>query len=568
MKTRWSLGGVLFMLNGHSHALQIVQSFSPAYKSSTQRAKNNRSSSHTNVRNDRMYEKKNGNTVSLIRLQVATSETENESLINNGAEKNIDKKILSELNTCTSGSRARQILNQALFKSSQSNNDDDKLLYNSISIPAQASSKFLSDADLAIQTKIRNKEKSVLELIETNGDADADRASLFLFGLMIASPITGIQIQQYSNQMIFVPDIIRFLLVWIFAFLPLIFVGTGLAVPDKLQRQLMIFQGYLFPSFQKRMIQHEAGHLLMGHLLGLPIKNYQVSSNAIQTAVEFYPLADENVGQTRAQTLGFDRRRNTDDLDENSRQTIVVDRPFFSEGGQGDKILQNSVFTDGSDDYDGDDNEIKKYAKKVKKSLVLPKDDPTSVWPYRKLDEATLDMLSVVSLAGVVAEIIGFGNAQGGYADLSQLNSFLKSNDCTDEEIENKIRYAIAFNFSQLRRHLGVLDEVAVAMETGSSVADCVYIIESCQNRMGKGSVMETYEDARKKNLEQNWNILEKTFLGRKSTNGERMDVIEGKGGGDRKEKFVLTGDDPFYAAGALALAFFVWASSGGLTLH
>ena len=46
------------------------------------------------------------------------------------------------------------------------------------------------------------------------------------------------------------------------------------------------------------------------------------------------------------------------------------------------------------------------------------------------------------------------------------------------------------------------------------------------------------------------------------------MSVVYGKGGGDRKQKFQLTGDDPLYAALASAALFLAWASSGGLTLH
>lgn len=52
---------------------------------------------------------------------------------------------------------------------------------------------------------------------------------------------------------------------------------------------------------------------------------------------------------------------------------------------------------------------------------------------------------------------------------------------------------------------------------------------------------------------------------------GKRIDVedssvIEGKGGGDKRESFQITGDDPFYAA--IAVAFFAWASNGGISLH
>jgi len=479
----------------------------------------------------------------------------------------IKEDILKNLDKCTSGTIASQILTDALIEPNSSNDDNSKALYKSLKIPPQASSKFTSDADLAIQTQIRNQKKSVLELIETNGDADADRASLFLFGLMIASPITSIQFQSFS-QNIGLPVIINFAIVWLLAFSPLFFVGAGLAIPDQLQRQMISLQTFFFPSYQKRMIQHEAGHMLMGHLLGYSIKNYQIKgSSAIRNAVEFYPLADESIGSTRANLLGFDKQKQYNDDEDAILQKQYEERmeairnsekPFFSDGGRGDELLQKSVFQDAPSKKE-----------KLSKNLIAPENDSTSVWPYRVLNENTLDILAVVSLAGVCTEILGFGNAQGGVADLNQLTAFLKSNDCTDEEIENKIRFAIGYNFSQLRRHMGVLDELAEAMEKGQTVAECVSVMERCANVAGLGTVMERYEDTRKRKFEQEWNLQEKVLLGRQETsNGERTDVIEGKGGGGTKDKFLLTGDDPFYAALALAFAFFVWASSGGLSLH
>lgn len=52
------------------------------------------------------------------------------------------------------------------------------------------------------------------------------------------------------------------------------------------------------------------------------------------------------------------------------------------------------------------------------------------------------------------------------------------------------------------------------------------------------------------------------------NSDAEDDGVLLGDGGGGRKARFVLTGDDPLYVAGALAFSFFVWASNGGLSLH
>ena len=72
---------------------------------------------------------------------------------------------------------------------------------------------------------------------------------------------------------------------------------------------LVSIQRNVFPTYRQRMIQHEAAHFLMGHLLGLPIKGY--ATNAVKSAVEFYPLNDPEIGRDRVQSLGFDRIHST-----------------------------------------------------------------------------------------------------------------------------------------------------------------------------------------------------------------------------------------------------------------
>ena len=62
---------------------------------------------------------------------------------------------------------------------------------------------------------------------------------------------------------------------------------------------------------------------------------------------------------------------------------------------------------------------------------------------------------------------------------------------------------------------------------------------------------------------------IENTILGGgKTIDAEDSSPVEGKGGRDKKSGFQMTGDDSFYAAMAVAFAYFAWASNGGLTLH
>jgi len=464
----------------------------------------------------------------------------------------IDQKSLSQLSNCKTGTSARRILSNAFEATPDA-------LYQSIAIPKGASDLTVSDADLAIQTNIRNAKYSVMQLIELNGDKDADRASLALICLFTSSSISAIVAQQSLPG----PEIIRFLVVWLLCFAPFFFVGYGIATPSSLQSVLISLQRNLFPTYRKRMVHHEAGHFLIAHLLGFPIKNYQ--SNAVKNAVEFYPLRDGDVGTSKAAMLGFDSSRKIERLNDEyiSPQDYKDDNaPFFSEGGRGaDVILQQSVFRDAKNYTD---NPFLK---------VSPMNDVSKSWPFRGFNEETIDQLAVVSVAGVCSEILAFGNAEGGFADLAQLRSLFSSAEpqLSEKEMENRIRFAIGFGMGQLRRHLGALDALVDAMENDASVEDCVLAIESCENVSGSTAMtLGNYEKIRRKKIRnEGVGFVEQLLLGGgKNADTEDTNVIEGKGGGDRKELFQLTGDDPFYLALGIAFFFFAWASAGGLSLH
>ena len=469
----------------------------------------------------------------------------------------IDEVVLDELNKCTTGTAARKILEKALLSNAAADNNDDapsNRLYGSLSIPRGASDRSLSDADLAIQTGIRNSKYSVMELIELNGDRDADRAALSLLCVTVGSMVSALA----ANQNLPGPDIVRFVVVWLLSFAPLAFVGTGIAAPAELQAVLVRIQREVLPTYRRRMLQHEAGHFLIGHLLGLPIKGYR--ANAVKNAVEFYPLSDEDVGLDRAQMLGFDKARiNENGGDYSAQKADGGSEPYFSEGGRGDRAMQQqSVF-----------REKKDYVNNP--FLKLPsQNDPKQAWPYRGFDEETLDQLAIISAAGVCAEILAFGNAEGGYADLSQLRQLFNAAEpeLDEKAMENRIRYSLGYGISQLRRHLGALDALVEVMERDGSVAECVMAIEKCENV--SGATVGDYERIRREKIRSDGvGFIERILLGGgKNADSEDDGVVYGKGGGERKKRFVLTGDDPLYAAGAAALAFFVWASSGGVSLH
>jgi len=118
-------------------------------------------------------------------------------------------------------------------------------------------------------------------------------------------------------------------------------------------------------------------------------------------------------------------------------------------------------------------------------------------------------------VAGACAEILAYGNAEGGVADLLQLRQVYgaaalsrknssndgvelteaqfnddakerrlrRSNGANDimkeKEMENRTRFALGFAMGLLRRHLGALDCLAEVMEKEGSVADCIIAMET-----------------------------------------------------------------------------------------
>ena len=456
------------------------------------------------------------------------------------------------LKSCTSSREARKALESAL-SCSQDDNYASPTLFGSINLPPpDAATRVISDGDLAIQTRMVNKKYNIMDLIELSGDRDADRASLSIVCLTIASTLSAIA----ANQNLPGPEILRFLVVWLFSFAPLFFVGYGIATPSNLQALLVSIQRQLFPSYRQRTIQHEAGHFLMGHLLGYPIQSY--TANAVKNAVSFYPLKDTGLAREKAELMGFDASKRPLPSEPEERS---VDPSFFGPDGRGAETVERYSVLRSS--KNATDNPFLKLA-----SI----NEPTESWPYRGFDEATLGQLAIVSVAGVCAEILAFGNAEGGVADLGQLRQIFLSaeTEMTENEVENRIRFALGYTMSQLRRHLGALDAVADVMEKDGSIVECVEAIETCTNVNGQDGILGDYERRRRDAFRnEKAGFLERILLGSvKSIDEEEDRYVVGKQGGGRKQTFRLTGDDPFYAAIGVAMVFFIWASTGGLSLH
>jgi len=248
---------------------------------------------------------------------------------------------------------------------------------------------------------------------------------------------------------------------------------------------------------------------------------------------------------------------------ENFFEPPSEDVPYYSKDGAGGSIMETQSVFRNAKNYT--DNPFLRLSSK---------DEPRESWPFRGFNHQTVDQLSVISVAGVCAEILAFGNAEGGVADFSQLRQIFASAEpeLAERDMENRIRYSLCYTMTQLRLHLGALDSLAEVMARDGSVSECVAAMETCDNVSGVDGIFGDYELRRRKEFKSiGTGIIEKLFLGEKNADTEEDRMIEGKGGGYRKAKEPLiriTGDDPLYLALGISFFFLAWASSGNLSLH
>ncbi|KAL4535218.1 hypothetical protein Ndes2437A_g05946 [Nannochloris sp. 'desiccata'] len=95
-----------------------------------------------------------------------------------------------------------------------------------------------------------------------------------------------------------------------------------------------------------------------------------------------------------------------------------------------------------------------------------------------KLSSSSLDVYSCVALAGVATEWLRFGRAEGGLADVQQLDRLLRALGFTQAKADDQVRWAVLNVVSILRRHEKVQDRLADAMSRGETVAECMAVIE------------------------------------------------------------------------------------------
>lgn len=324
------------------------------------------------------------------------------------------------------------------------------------------------------------------------------------------------------------------------SFAPYGFIAVGLTLPDVLQCNLIRLQRVLFPTYRERLLRHEAGHFLVGYLSGLPIKGY--TANSVVNAVQLWPLRDVTTGPDRARALGFD----------------VPAPGTQGQGAQGqrggmltgDDIMKPSPPSASNADLADEAKDrwrrrelaalterVFGYSAAASASASVEVDgpmDPRSVWPFRGIDHATIDRLAVVSLAGVMAEVVEFGYGEGGFADLSQLQALLNAAqpELDDDQQQAKVRWAAVMSCALLRNHQGVMEELVEKMSQGASVGECIRAIEGCGDVAGHSLlVQQRIAERRERYGEQS--IAERLLL--RQGQGRRDSKWQGvrRGGGD-----------------------------------
>lgn len=96
-----------------------------------------------------------------------------------------------------------------------------------------------------------------------------------------------------------------------------------------------------------------------------------------------------------------------------------------------------------------------------------------------KLSSMTLNKFTCIALAGVATEYLLYDLAEGGLADIQQLDNLLKSLSFTQKKADSQVRWAVLNVVTILRRHKNILSKLAMAMMSGKSVGECIEVIEA-----------------------------------------------------------------------------------------
>ena len=213
------------------------------------------------------------------------------------------------------------------------------------------------------------------------------------FGLIASIAIAGVVASTFVEAST-LPPVAKVPLGAVCSLAPFIALAAGVAVPRSMEAMTTSLRR-LSPAYRRRQTYHEAGHFLVGHLLGLEVERYNAASaNGAGAQVEFVnPLT------TAAQTRTHD----------------------------------------------------------------------------------VVDGLTVLAMAGVAAEVIACGSAEGGYTDVAQLKGILRSATppiTEAREVDDRIRWATLMALTMLQNNEERLKELASQFESAQDVGECIRVLE------------------------------------------------------------------------------------------